>query len=100
LGKFWWGCKDGKRKTCWVAWDDMTQPKDCWCFLTPIDYSASAQRISRSTSPFRLRVFRVSNPQKTENNYFQTNKIIISRRWDGGDTKLKMVWFFLNKVLR
>jgi hypothetical protein len=29
LGKFWWGCKDGKRKTCWVAWDDMTQPKDC-----------------------------------------------------------------------
>ena len=27
LRKFWWGCKDGKRKTCWVVWDDMTQPK-------------------------------------------------------------------------
>lgn len=29
LRKFWWGCRDGKQKTCWVAWDDMTQPK---CF--------------------------------------------------------------------
>ena len=27
LQNFWWGCKDGKRKTCWVAWDDMTKPK-------------------------------------------------------------------------
>ena len=27
LRKFWWDCKDGKWKTCWVAWDDMTQPK-------------------------------------------------------------------------
>jgi len=27
LCKFWWGCKDGKRKTCWVAWEDMTKPK-------------------------------------------------------------------------
>ena len=27
LRKFWWGCKDRKWKTCWVAWDDMTQPK-------------------------------------------------------------------------
>ena len=21
MRNFWWGCKDGKRKTCWVAWD-------------------------------------------------------------------------------
>ena len=24
---FWWGSKDGKRKPCWVAWDDMIRPK-------------------------------------------------------------------------
>ena len=24
---FWWGSKEGERKTCWVAWDDMTKPK-------------------------------------------------------------------------
>jgi hypothetical protein len=24
LQDFWWGCKEGKRRTCWVAWDDMT----------------------------------------------------------------------------
>ncbi|GJM98367.1 hypothetical protein PR202_ga15374 [Eleusine coracana subsp. coracana] len=28
LRNFWWGCKDGKRKTCWVAWDDMIQLKN------------------------------------------------------------------------
>jgi hypothetical protein len=27
LWKFWWGIKDGKRKTCLVAWEDMTKPK-------------------------------------------------------------------------
>ena len=27
LRKFWWGCRDGKRKTYWVAWEDMTKPK-------------------------------------------------------------------------
>ena len=27
LWRFWWGSKDGQRKTCWVAWDDMTKPK-------------------------------------------------------------------------
>ena len=27
LRRFWWGSKDGQRKTCWVAWDDMTKPK-------------------------------------------------------------------------
>jgi hypothetical protein len=27
LRKFWWGCKDGARKTCWVSWEKMTQPK-------------------------------------------------------------------------
>ncbi|KAK3139312.1 hypothetical protein QOZ80_5AG0381190 [Eleusine coracana subsp. coracana] len=29
LRKFWWGCKDGERKPCWVAWDDMVRPKFC-----------------------------------------------------------------------
>ncbi|XP_071680070.1 uncharacterized protein [Lolium perenne] len=27
IRKFWWGSKDGKRKTCWVAWEEMTKPK-------------------------------------------------------------------------
>jgi hypothetical protein len=27
LRKFWWGSKDGKRKICWVAWDDMIMSK-------------------------------------------------------------------------
>ena len=27
LRRFWWGSKPGQRKTCWVAWDDMTKPK-------------------------------------------------------------------------
>jgi hypothetical protein len=25
--KFWWDCKDGKRRTSWVSWEQMTQPK-------------------------------------------------------------------------
>jgi len=27
LQSFWWGSKEGKRKTCWVAWEEMTKPK-------------------------------------------------------------------------
>jgi hypothetical protein len=27
LRKFWWGCKEGKCRTCWVVWEDMTKPK-------------------------------------------------------------------------
>jgi hypothetical protein len=27
LRKFWWGCKEGQRRTSWVAWEQMTQPK-------------------------------------------------------------------------
>jgi hypothetical protein len=27
LRNFWWGNKGGKRKTCWVVWDDMIMPK-------------------------------------------------------------------------
>ena len=27
LRNFWWGSKDGKRRTCWVAWDEMIKPK-------------------------------------------------------------------------
>lgn len=27
LRNFWWGSKDGKQKTCWVAWDDTVKPK-------------------------------------------------------------------------
>jgi hypothetical protein len=27
LRKFWWGCKDEQRRTSWVSWDTMTQPK-------------------------------------------------------------------------
>ena len=40
LRKFWWGCRDGKRKTSWVVWDDMTKPKlfgglgSIWSYLT------------------------------------------------------------------
>ena len=27
IRKFWWGSKEGKRKTSWVSWKKMTQPK-------------------------------------------------------------------------
>jgi hypothetical protein len=27
IQKFWWGSKDGERKTCWVSWENMTKPK-------------------------------------------------------------------------
>jgi hypothetical protein len=27
LWKFWWESKEGKRRTCWVSWETMTQPK-------------------------------------------------------------------------
>jgi hypothetical protein len=27
LRQFWWGCKDGKRKTAWVSWEMMCFPK-------------------------------------------------------------------------
>ncbi|KAK8447842.1 hypothetical protein SEVIR_8G166750v4 [Setaria viridis] len=27
LRSFWWGSKEGKRRTCWVARDDITKPK-------------------------------------------------------------------------
>jgi hypothetical protein len=27
MRNFWWDCKDGKRKTCWVPWDQMIEPK-------------------------------------------------------------------------
>jgi hypothetical protein len=27
LRNFWWGSKEGKRRTCWVPWDDMMKPK-------------------------------------------------------------------------
>lgn len=27
LRSFWWGSKEGKRRPCWVAWEDMTKPK-------------------------------------------------------------------------
>jgi hypothetical protein len=27
LRSFWWGIKEGKRRTCWVAWEEMTKPK-------------------------------------------------------------------------
>ena len=27
LRGFWWGSKEGKGKTCWVAWEEMTKPK-------------------------------------------------------------------------
>ena len=27
LRGFWWGSKEGKRKTCWVGWEEMTKPK-------------------------------------------------------------------------
>jgi hypothetical protein len=28
LRKFWWGSRNGERKTCWVAWSDMCKPKN------------------------------------------------------------------------
>jgi ribonuclease HI len=27
LRNFWWGCRNGKRKTCWVSWEEMCTPK-------------------------------------------------------------------------
>jgi hypothetical protein len=27
LRNFWWGSKEGNRRTCWVSWEKMTQPK-------------------------------------------------------------------------
>jgi hypothetical protein len=27
LRKFWWGNTEGQRRTCWVSWEKMTQPK-------------------------------------------------------------------------
>ena len=27
LPDFWWRSKEGKWRTCWVAWDDMSKPK-------------------------------------------------------------------------
>ena len=27
LRDFWWGSKEGKHRTCWVAWDNMSKPK-------------------------------------------------------------------------
>jgi hypothetical protein len=27
LRSFWWGSKDGQRKTCWVSWESMCSPK-------------------------------------------------------------------------
>ena len=27
IRKFWWGCKQGKRKPAWVSWEVMTRPK-------------------------------------------------------------------------
>ena len=27
IRNFWWGSKEGKRKTCWVVWDDTIKPK-------------------------------------------------------------------------
>jgi hypothetical protein len=27
LHNFWWGSKEVKGNTCWVAWDDMVKPK-------------------------------------------------------------------------
>ena len=29
LRQFWWGSKEGRRKTSWVAWTDVTKPKFC-----------------------------------------------------------------------
>lgn len=27
LRSFWWGSKEGKCRTCWVAWNDIIKPK-------------------------------------------------------------------------
>jgi hypothetical protein len=27
IRKFWWGSKEGERKTAWVSWEEMTKPK-------------------------------------------------------------------------
>jgi hypothetical protein len=24
---FWWGSREGQRRTCWVLWEEMTMPK-------------------------------------------------------------------------
>jgi len=35
IWNFWWGSKEGNRKTCWVVWDDMVKPKffDQWAWF-------------------------------------------------------------------
>ncbi|CAA0830026.1 Unknown protein [Striga hermonthica] len=47
LRGFWWGSKEGKRKTCWVEWDDMTKPKYMGDFLAA-ELGPSPSRVWRA----------------------------------------------------
>ena len=29
IRNFWWGAEDGRRKTAWIAWEEMVQKKCC-----------------------------------------------------------------------
>ena len=52
IRKFWWRCKEGKRKPNWVSWSTMTKPKYCGglCYrdVDLFDLALLARQVYRS----------------------------------------------------